>query len=599
MFKKTSSKVQIQKGNKHDLSHQHLTTIDFFRLQPVMCTELIASDKVSFDVRALIEAAPLATKVYGSCHLDLHAFFVPFRLLWNNWNSYYYGDNNPNVEYSLPYCPNISDGFARTFDLLGTETTYTKSFYKARRAIFGSLGYPTNAPSPGTGFSGGLGAFSLMPARAYQLIYWDWFRDSANIPEYTKSNEITSGGGKFSTVDELYPFFKPRYRSFRKDYLSTLLTSTQAGVDSSVVSTAETEFSTNSDSDLTLFDTFYNPVIGTHGSAVSGNTSDAGLKVGNVNTSTGLNQRPNIINSLRVPVLRGAISAQRFLERLGITGTRSLERIKSSFGIRPNPDRLDMSEFIGYKSIPIAIDGLVNTGSNERLSSTDNAFFNDEAGSFGVAQGYASTRGQTEKFSYHAQEHGYLMVIASVIPDYIQGDIFDPLFTRGLHVGSEGPKDFFQPDYDGSGYEAVSQSQLIMPNRRSNSNWNTLHSDRIIGYQPYAESYRQAFDKISGDFDDKDTYAAMGNMAFINTPTWYLNPASLVAGLNLTTPTETVAALFDNHFQVTSNLLDHFVLNLYFVIDAIRPVSASSIPTELSDLSNSIDNEISQGGIRL
>lgn len=595
MFKKTSSNVQIQKGNRHDLSHQHLTTIDFFRLQPVMCTELVASDKVSFDARALIEAAPLATKVYGSCHLDLHAFFVPFRLLWSQWNSYYYGDENPDVEYSIPHCPGLTPGFEATFDLTGTETTYSKAYYKARRAIFGSLGYPTNAPA-GSNFAAKLGSFSLMPARAYQQIYWDWFRDSNNIPEYTKSNEVTTTGGKFGTVNELYPFFKPRYRSFRKDYLSTLLTSAQAGVSSDVVSSAESDFTV--DKGVTSYQ-YINPVgVGFSGSP-SSNTS-AGVKVSGTEHSSNItNQSYNLLSSIRVPVLRGAIAAQRFLERLGITGTRSLERIKSSFGIRPTPERLDMCEFIGYKSIPIAIDGLVNTGSNERLSSADNAFFNDESGSFGVSQGYASTRGQTDKFSYHAQEHGYLMVIASVIPDFIQGDIFDPLFTRGLHVGSEGPKDFYQPDFDGSGYEPVSQSQLILPNRRSNSQWSSPHTDYVIGYQPYGESYRHSFDKISGDFDDKDTYRAMGNMAFINTPTWYLNPSSLVAGLNLTTPTDAVASLFDNHFQVTNNLLDHFVLNLYFVIDALRPISASSIPTELSDLSNSVDNEISQGGVRL
>lgn len=588
-----SVKVPVNNGSRHDLSHQHLTTIDFFRLQPIGCMECIAGDSISLNVRSLIEAAPLATKVYGSCHLDLHAFFVPFRLLWSDWNNYYYGDGS-NDAFSLPSIRPSSSAFNERFNPLPANVT---PITKLRRAVFGSLGYPVHSVYQSTYKS----ALSLLPARAYQQIWWDWFRDSVNITESNKSSYLYTVGGDRTQSPEFDKVFTPRFRSFRKDYITTLLTSQSAAVEGNSAS-ADNDFSYASSSDNpTNFTNFYTSALGV------GPGSQAGIKLIGTTPSGVSNNSNNLVSSLSFPAMRAASALQRFLERLGISGTRPLERIKSTFGLQPSPERLDMSEFIGYKSIPIGIDGLTNTGSSSSLegeSGGGNAFLSDITGGNSIPYGYQSGRsmasGQSDTWHYNATEHGYIITIASVIPDYINGSVIDPLFSRGLSASSQGPIDFFQPDLDGVGYRPVTIGQIIAPGSDV-TGWTSTDNvdyDAVVGYQPYAEDYRFIFDKISGDFNEKSSRNIMRNLAFVRDLTETHTPKAVVAGLNLTTPTTDDVSSFDNHFQITDTNYDHFVLNNYFAIDAVRPVSSAELPTELSDMANRTLVDVSKNGIR-
>lgn len=586
-FKRHQSvSVPINNASRHDLSHQHLTTIDFFRLQPIGCMECIAGDKVSFDVRSLIEAAPLASKVYGSCHLDIHSFFVPFRLLWSDWNNFYYGDGSSDT-FSLP-CYNSSSATLNAIFNPNASSVPPSSdpIYKLRRSVFGGLGYPTYSLA----YSGYERMLSLMPARAYQLIWWDWFRDSVNIPESNKASYIYTVGGDRSASNEIIPVFTPRFRTFRKDYITTLLTSQSAAVEGDS-STVDSELIRSSNDGVT----------GTVGYPVYAG-SDKSFAAGSAQTA--LSTSSHVLSSLRIPALRAAAGLQRFLERLGVSGTRPLERIKSTFGIQPDPERLDMSEFIGYKSIPIGIDGLTNTGSSVPLSDSyyNNAFIPSYSTGdnvpYGTQSGRSSAAGQSDTWHYNATEHGYIITLASVIPDYINGSVVDPLFTRGLGPATQGPIDFYQPDLDGTGYRPVTLGQLVAPYGKI-TGWETdVDFDAVVGYQPYAEDYRFIFDKISGDFNESTSKQIMRNMAFIRDLTETLVPSAVVAGLNLTTPSSNDVSSFDNHFQITNDACDHFVLNNYFAIDAIRPVSSSELPTELSDMANRTMIEVDKGGIR-
>lgn len=581
-----SLKVSTNKRFKHDLSHQHLTTLDFFRLQPISLMECVAGDSININVRSLVEASPLATKVYGSCHLDLHAFFVPFRILWSEWNSYYYGDGGPYTP-QLPYVPFGTSGFMnRVFGSEVTEGTESDLLtYKERRSIFGSLGYPVNFYNTSTNNTNL--NMSALPARAYQQVWWDWFRDSSNIPEFSKDSYIDTTSGQISANSGWLMHFAPRYRTFRKDYITTILSPDQSAIDGS-----------SADVTTQVGDKI-NENIQTYGLNLTSN----GKLVYDYSTDPVLNNGYSVSQSIAVPILRGAIAMQRFLERLGITGSRPIERILSTFGIKPSPERLDMSEFIGSKTIPLNIDGLVNTGSSSKLDgdTLTNAFGDFNSSEIGTMTGRASAGGQTDTWSYNVTEHGYIMVIASIIPDYLNRNSVDRLFTRGLDPFGDGNVDFFQPDFDGSGYKPVLLKHIAWPTQQSTGNWvqgQQFKPNQVVGYQPYAEDYRIALDRISGDFNERGSSEYLSNMAFIRDLT-DIAPQSVVAGLNLTTPTQDDKARFDNHFQVTNPQLDHFILNNYIKIDALRPISSSQMPTELSDMANKDLTEISKLGIRL
>lgn len=588
-----SMQVAINKKFSHDLSHQHLTTMDFFRLQPLSCIECVAGDSMKVNVQSLIESAPLATKVYGSYHLDLHAFFVPFRLLWNNWTNYQYS-NQVGTEFGLPCFDMSLKQNAEIF-----SPTSDTAVAKARRAIFGSLGYPVNQLSKEYTSIPNLNAkrlVSLMPARAFQQIWWDWFRDSVSIHENTKASYLRVDGGEQTNVSILQSLFEPRYRTFRKDYITTILSNASA-----VIPGTDAEVETESIGNTIGSENFYGSYPLRVGEGASSGTSIFAQGSENTNALSG----HALLQYLRTPVLRGALALQRWLERLGVSGSRPLERIVSNFGVRPEPVRLQMAEFIGTKRINIGIDGLINTGSPALLSNPGtynptNPFGSDYESFFGTFTGKSSAGGRTEDWSYNATEHGYLMVIGSIMPNYINDGYLDPMFFRGLSAKSEGSKDFFVPEMDGSGYTPVLLGHIANPLRNAGSPaWKSADIDQVVGYQPRYEDYRYIMDKISGDFNEPDTRNYLRNMAFVRNISDTLEPSAVVAGLNLTTPDEDDRALFDNHFQVTDGGLDHFIVNNYIVVDAVRPISSSVLPTELSNLANKDLTEVSRGGIRL
>lgn len=591
----SSLKVPTPQLNRHDLSHQSLTTIDFYRLQPIECFECVEGDKIKINVRSLIDSAPLATKVYGSCHLDLHAFFVPFRIIWSEWNRYYYDDGNS----IKPTLPSISFGDEPMRTRFGVyDGNPVNNYKKAGRAVLGGLGYPVYSSWFNKTTIEPDQWYSSLPYRAYSQIWWDWFRDSVNVLEKDKSRYVLTTSGNY-TSDNVKAIV-PHFRTFQKDPISMLLNSPNAVVGSSS-STARGSFIETFGG--TSFDTFRNAVTASSGSpSVSHPVVPAGLKVGSNSAGSSLNDLHSLYPNLSVPVLRGAVALQRFLERLGISGTRPLERIMSTFGVRPTPERLDMSEFIGYKSIPIGIDGLVNTGSSSRLGNNDNPFGNDETSSFGVYGGRSSASGQSDTWSYNATEHGYIMVIASVIPDFIHMGVVPPHCTRGAGPNSDGFKDFFHPDFDGVGYTDVLLRDISQPLSAVNhsDSWANADSSKVVGYQPMYENYRFSFDIVSGDFLEPASYKYLRNMMWArNIPEFVSDPDTLQAGLMLSTANEVTSSLFDNNFQVTSSNKDHFILNNFIVIDALRPISSSQLPTELSDLANSDLREVSKGGVRL
>lgn len=579
-----SVQVAINKSFHHDLSHQHLTTMDFFRLQPLTCIECVAGDKMSLNVQSLVESAPLATKVYGSYHLDLHAFFVPFRLLWSQWNDYYYSATGADTLFSVP---------SVDFSLKSISDIFVNN--NERRKIFGSLGYPTTQLSKEYASVVDLNAkrnISLMPARAYQLIWWDWYRDSQNLPESNRLSYISTSGGP-QNAGYASVAFTPRYRTYRKDYITTLLTQASASLPGSP---AEVDSVIDAINEENVYNS--QPVV-----AGDGVLTGPGLYE-NLDASSATVTGAKILQVLRTPVLRGAAAMQRWLERLGISGTRPLERIVSNFGVRPEPSRLQMSEYIGGKTINLGIEGLINTGSSSLLSgnaeSMTNSFGDDVDSYFGTQTGRSKNSGQTETFQYHAKEHGYLMVIGSIVPNYINDGYLDPMFTRGLSAVSEGSVDFFVPEMDGSGYKAVTLSQIATPSRYGATDaWKNADIDQVVGYHPRYEDYRFIMDRISGDFNEQQSKTYLRNMAFVRSLPSILQPTAVVAGLNLTTPTESDRALFDNHFQVANSSLDHFIVNNWIVVDAIRPISSSVLPTELSNLANKDLVEVSRGGIRL
>lgn len=596
-----SIQVTSPKMFQHDLSHQHVTTLDYFRLQPICIMDMVQKDSFNVNLSSIIEASPLATKVYGRANVDYHAFFVPCRILWKDYNNYRYGNQrSTDNEFVLPHftlsrlntavsgSTVTADGEVGKF----VPASLDDSSKVEARKILGSLGYPTfaivndsSARAIGATDNGAL-PLSALPARSLVRIWWDWFRDSVNIEEKNKSAYLYDSGGVITDA-EMSVLTTPRYRCWQKDYITTLLPSPQMG-DASVATADYALGEQYSDNDNRYV------VSSPGGIGVTTGVQDSATKYKN-----------KLLTHVSAMAMRGAIALQRYLEKLNVTGTRPMERIQALFGGNLDAVRLDMSEFIGSYRQPLNISGLTNTGSADYLanSDSDNVWgIDSSSSSFGTQKGRAYSEGNSPSFSYTAKEDGYFIVVASILPEVINPSAINRLFYRGLATPDSSNTDFYTPEFDGIGYQETLQNECALPEytQFTEGTWGFDYDPyRVIGYQPKYEDYRYIQDRISGDFQEPSSSTALRNMVFVrNLQDGYFS-GEFPTREELTTANHNDRANLDNHFQITDSDKDHFVLNCYFKVNASRPITKTELPTALADMANSNLLSVANGGVRL
>ena len=89
IFKQTGS---LQPGrSSFDLSYEKKFTCDMGQLIPVMCDEAVPGDIWTIGNQTVIRFNPLVSPVLHEINMYLHIFFVPYRLLWEDWEDFISG----------------------------------------------------------------------------------------------------------------------------------------------------------------------------------------------------------------------------------------------------------------------------------------------------------------------------------------------------------------------------------------------------------------------------------------------------------------------------------------------------------------------------
>ena len=143
------------KRNKFSLSHYKLLSCDMGELVPIGLTEVLPGDTIQQATSTLVRVSPLLAPVMHPVHIRIHHWFVPHRLVWEDWEDFITGG---------------PDGM----DASAFPTIITT--------------YSAGPPATGTGVVGGLADYmgvppyipqevSALPFRAYALIWNEWYRD--------------------------------------------------------------------------------------------------------------------------------------------------------------------------------------------------------------------------------------------------------------------------------------------------------------------------------------------------------------------------------------------------------------------------------------
>src|SRR5262245_60112898 len=134
----------MAKRSKFSLSHYNLFTCDMGELIPCGLVEVLPGDTVQHATSALVRCSPMLAPVMHPVHARIHHWFVPHRLVWEDWEDFITGGE---------------DGLqAPTFPTIAVNTTAANA-----GTLLDYLGLPDTTTNTYN--------VSALPLRAYQLIW--------------------------------------------------------------------------------------------------------------------------------------------------------------------------------------------------------------------------------------------------------------------------------------------------------------------------------------------------------------------------------------------------------------------------------------------
>lgn len=415
-------RTSVPKANKFDRSHTRKMTMNAGLLVPCLIDEVLPGDRFRLTPEMMCRLAPMVSPLMGRLNIKLDWWYVPTRLIWDEFEKFITGGVDGLQSPVLP------------FIRFGSGTNAASQIYMKTGSLYDYMGLPVydGVPAP----TGSLD-LSALPFRAYQLIYNENYRDqtlTADLALSKASGQVT--GAEIAKLLDL------RQRCWEKDYFTSAQTTAQRGAAAGAavtytpnsVSTVKYQAGTNVTADV-LAGT--KASLSAQGQLVVDKTSNTtGTNVGRIETPA----------QVVITDLRRANRVQLFMEKMQLSGSRMKEYLKHMWGVNGSDSRLQRPEHLGSSSSPIVI--------SEVLSTVE---FEDVSGNVpqGNMTGHGISVGAGPGFSRHFEEHGFVIGLISIIPrTSYTGGMERQFFARTSKF------DWYTPDFAGLGEQAVENIEL-------------------------------------------------------------------------------------------------------------------------------------------
>lgn len=463
-------KAQISRS-VFDRSHGWKSTFDSGYLVPFLVDEVLPGDsyKVKFNFLARLSTPIVPTM--DNLFLDTFYFFVPYRLLWKHWEQFNGQQDYPgaSTDYLVPQTTAPADkGFP-----VGSLEDY--------------FGLPTGIK--------GIKANELA-ARAYALIWNEWFRDEnlqnpinlstyAEISTASGLDDVGLGDAGFTGSHKLLR------RGKRHDYFTSALPWPQKGPG------VELPLSGNA---LIHSTSSANSAPGASGALVgviaddrepgtkvvlarsSGDYIYATTNVGSYEPKT-LYADLSSVTAATINSLRQAFQLQKLYERDARGGTRYTEILRSHFGVVSPDSRLQRPEYLGGSESPVIINPVVQ---NSATGATGAETPQGNLAAYGLASSTSAKHGFTKSFV----EHGIIIGLLNVRADLTYQQGIPRMFSRRTRF------DFYWPVLAHLGEQAILNKEIYA---QGNSK-----DDEVFGYQERYAEYRYFPSMITGKLRSTD-----------------------------------------------------------------------------------------------
>jgi hypothetical protein len=427
----------MKKRSKHSLSNFKLLSGDMGELLPCGLIEVLPGDTIQAATSALIRCTPLLAPVMHPVEVRVHHWFVPHRLVWDDFDDF------------------ITEGASPTFptiDFSGGVTSGTLANY---------LGLPKCSDA---------GSVSALPFRGYQMIYREWYQDQ---DLQTAPTIDTTDGVDSTTTTSLQSICweKDRFASARPWTQKGNEVSLPLGTDAPVtgIGVNNTSWSTGPtnayETDGSGAESYAKYLLDSSGKIIM--EEDA--------NNTGYpNVRADLSNATAATIndLREAMALQRYREARALYGSRYTEYLRY-LGINPQDSRLDRPEYLGGGRQTIQFSEVLQTG----VDSTDSGV--------GNLKGHGIGAMRSNRYRRFIPEHGYVFCLISIRPK--------AMYANGIprHWIKTTMEDFYQKELSHIGAQEIYNKEIYADD--------TGPTD-VFGYENRYNEYRSVQSSIAGDF---------------------------------------------------------------------------------------------------
>jgi hypothetical protein len=439
------------KKNVFDLSHDVKLSGDMGNLIPILVNECVPGDNYTISCEAMVRFAPMLAPIMHRVDVSMHYFFVPNRIVWDNWEKFVVDNSD-----TAPVYPYVDWSVGHT-SLYGKFADY--------------MGLP---PVPIGGTTTQINALAFA---AYQCVYNEYYRDQNLIPSV---NFKLNDGDNSSNISSLMTL---RKRAWEHDYFTASLPFAQKGGAVDIpIGQIESDVPVKWDQTAGPMEYVSGAVTpyavrydGFTGKGVPQNYSSSSTLYAE---TSNIDIQPGTINDLR-----RAMRLQEWLEKNARGGTRYVENILTHFGVKSSDARLQRPEYITGIKTPIVISEVLNTTGE----STGLPQGNMAGHGIGVASGKYG--------KYFCEEHGYIIGIMSVMPKtaYQQGIPRTYLKKDTL--------DYFWPSFANIGEQEVQKQELYAY---------TSNAQETFGYVPRYAEYKYLPSRVAGEFRTSLDYWHLG-----------------------------------------------------------------------------------------
>lgn len=461
----------------------------FHELIPVLKRFVLPGDIWRIGGDVLVRFHPMMSPSLTPNTFRVRYFFVPLRLIETDTELIITGSNDGKL-----YAPTNDHPDTPVFDNFvgkASKSDYPNAYKVSKYTFWDYMGVQcldyeaikTDACLP-----------ALYWMKAYQRIFWDYYRDENLFTSYDDFDTMITNYVKRGADVRI------RTSRLAKDYFTSSLPWQLKGIapriDVTGSGTWTPGYSGSLFTGLPNSTAQMNPLV-------MPNVSGLGYQLGISQTQTGetqsglatelnskvnayLNQPQSVsITNLGFTAddLRTMMAQTRIFERLARCGSRYTEYLRANFGSAPADGMLQRAQYLGGWKVPIV--------TTEVLQTAEATAYDDPSSTtpIGTMRGHGITRGGNRISTFYAKEFGVLFGLAEIRPNVE--------YTTGIprELTYKARFDFFNPSFQHLSEQEVRNGELFISNSDGKN-------DVTFGFQAYANELRTAHDETVGALRD-------------------------------------------------------------------------------------------------